>query len=354
MSDLIRKTIGQISPADLEWREKAKERIIDLTMPPWALGRLLDLAVDIAGITRSLNPPIKRRTVVIMAGDHGVATEGVSPYPQAVTLLMIRNFAELAGAGINVLARQAKAKILVVDMGVAGDVSEFVKKGLVIDKHIANGTKNMVKEPAMTRDEAIRSIEAGIEIALKSAKKNDILATGDMGIGNTTSSSAIVSVICRMNPEAVTCRGAGIDEEGRLKKAEIISKAIALNSPNPDDPIDILSKVGGFEIGAIAGFILGAASMRKPVLVDGFISTAGALLANEICPHSTDYMIASHQSMERGHHAALEKLKKKPFLSLNLRLGEGTGAVLAMHFVESAVLLMNEMATWEKAGISKK
>ncbi len=351
---LIEKTVSGILPSDQTWREKAKERILDLTMPPWALGRLLDLAVDIAGMTRSLNPPLDRRTVVIMAGDHGVANAGVSPYPQAVTMLMIRNFAEIAGAGINVLARQSGAKVRIADIGVAGDLSELFKKNLVIDKHIANGTNNMLEGPAMSREQARRSIEAGIELALESSSDSDLLATGEMGIGNTTPSSAIVSVLCSIPPNLVTCRGAGLDEEGRLKKAEIVEKAIDLNKPDKNDPLDVLAKVGGFEIGAIAGFILGAASLRIPVIIDGFISTAGALVAHEISPSSADYIIASHQSVERGHQHALAKLGKKALLSLDLRLGEGSGAALAMHFVEASMRIINEMATWEKAGIVRK
>ncbi len=354
MDQMLQKTVAEIKPADKFWRDKAVERINNLTMPTWALGRLLDLGVDIAGMTRALNPPIRRRTVVVMAGDHGVVAEGVSPYPQAVTVQMIKNFAVLGAAGINVLAKQAGAKVLVVDMGVAGDVADLVEQGKVIDKKIARGTANMAKGPAMKREQALQALGAGIEVALTLASVTDMLATGDMGIGNTTPSTAITSVICGIDPEKATGCGAGVDEDGRRRKAEIIRKAIELNRPDPKDPIDVLAKVGGFEIGGIAGLILGAASRRKPILIDGFISTAGALIASQICPAAADYMIASHLSVERGHGDALAKIGKQPLVNLNLRLGEGTGAALAMNFVESAVLIMNEMATWEQAGVSKK
>jgi len=311
----------------------------------------LDLAVDLAGMTRSLRPAVSRRCVVVMAGDHGVAREGVSAYPQEVTVQMVRNFLA-GGAGVNVLARQAHARVLVVDVGVAGDLGDIPKSSDFLFKRVASGTANIAAGPAMSREQAIQSIEVGIETALQLDATTDVFATGEMGIGNTTPSSAIVATVCGVDVETVTGRGSGIDQDRLRHKAAIIKRAIMVNQPDPTDALDILSKVGGFEIGAIAGLILGAASRCKPVLIDGFISTAGALLACLLCPESVDYMIAAHESVECGHRVALEHLRLSPLLNLSLRLGEGTGGALAMHLVEAAVRLMTEMATFEDAGIS--
>jgi len=348
---LIEETVRSIVPCDTEWREKAKARINTLTMPQWALGRLLNVAVDLAGITRSLNPSIDRRAVVIMAGDHGVVSEGVSAYSNEVTVQMIHNFAR-GGAGINVLSEQAKARVVVVDVGVAGNLDDLVTTGAVISRRVGSGTQNIAKGPAMSREDAIRSIEVGIQMAKELSPTTDLFATGEMGIGNTTPSSAIVSVLCDIAPEFVTGCGTGIDEIKRVKKAQIIMRSLMTNCPDPADPIDVLSKIGGYEIGAIAGFILGCAAEKKPVLVDGFISTAAALIAQSLCQLSADYMIASHQSVEPGHIVAWAKLKKHPLLDLNLRLGEGTGAVLAMHLVEAAQRILTRMATFEEAGVT--
>jgi len=352
MSDLISKTIANIEPTDSACREAAIEHISRLTMPPWALGRLLDVAVDLAGMTRSMEPPTTQRTAVVVAGDHGVVAEGVSAFPQEVTVQMVHNFVN-GGAGINVLAQQAGAVVVVVDAGVAGDLSDLVEEKLIVNKRVAPGTSNMAKGPAMSREQAVRSVEAGIEVALDLANQTDLFATGDMGIGNTTPSSAIVSVLCDMPSETVTGCGTGIDEPARRQKADTISKAITLNKPDPSDALDVLAKVGGFEIGTIAGLILAAASRRKPILVDGFISTAGALIAQGLCPISTDYMLAAHQSLEQGHAIALKKLDKQPLLNLDLRLGEGTGAVLCMHIVDAGVRVMTQMATFDDAGVSE-
>lgn len=349
---MIDQVISDIVSADPDWRKKAEQRIATLTMPPWALGRLLDLSVDLAGMTSSLNPPVKRRAVVVMAGDHGVVEEGVSAFPQEVTVQMITNFTQ-GGAGVNVLADQADARVIVVDAGVAGDLDDLVESGAILSRRIAPGTGNIANGPAMSRDQAIGAIEAGIDIAHELSESTDLFATGEMGIGNTTPSSAIVAAMCDAAPDHVTGRGTGIDQQSRQRKAELVARAIQQNQPDPADPIDVLSKVGGYEIGAIAGLILGAASERKPVLVDGFISTAGALLAQGLCPAAADYMIASHQSLEPGHAVALERLGKKPLLDLELRLGEGTGAVLAMHLVEASVRILTRMATFEEAGVSE-
>jgi nicotinate-nucleotide--dimethylbenzimidazole phosphoribosyltransferase len=348
LSDLIR----EIQPADPAWHERAKARIRELTMPPGALGRLLDLAIDLAGITRSLTPAVEKKAVVVMVGDHGVAAEGVSAFPQEVTVQMIHNFVS-GGAAINVLAEQAGARVVVVDVGVAGNLEALSRSGAILERRIACGTGNIARGPAMTREQAIQAVEVGIDTALELSETTDILATGEMGIGNTTPSSAMVAVLCDVAPDEVTGTGTGIGEAAWMRKSVTIAQAIACNQPNSGDPLDVLAKVGGFEIGAIAGLILGAAARRKPVLVDGFISTAGALLAYELCPAAVDYMIAAHRSTEPGHRAALKRLNKIPLLDLGLRLGEGTGAVLAMHLVESSVRILTRMATFAEAGVTQ-
>jgi nicotinate-nucleotide--dimethylbenzimidazole phosphoribosyltransferase len=350
---LLSSTLDQIEPQDSATRASAHARLEQLAIPYWALGRLMDLAEDLAGMTRSMRPPISRRTIVTMAGDHGVTAEGVSKYPQEVTTQMVQNFVA-GGAGINALARQANACVVVVDMGVAGDLSSLVKSGKVLSHRIRAGTRNMTLEPAMSRDEAVQSLEAGIAVARNHASNTDLFATGDMGIGNTTSSSAIIASITRCSVAEVTGHGTGIDETQFKHKVAVIEKALQVNRPNPSDAIDLLSKVGGYEIGGIAGLILGAAAMKKPVLVDGLISTAGALIAHSLQPICMEYAIAAHQSVEQGHRRALQHINKVPLLDLNLRLGEGTGAALAMHIVEAAVRVLTEVASFDEAAVSKE
>jgi nicotinate-nucleotide--dimethylbenzimidazole phosphoribosyltransferase len=350
--NLLDSTIKQIVPHDADSRERAHVRLEQLTMPYWALGRLMDLAEELAGMTGSIKPPVNRKTVVTMAGDHGITAAGVSKYPQEVTVQMIYNFIN-GGAGINALARLVGANVVVVDMGVVGDLSELVKAGKIISKRVGAGTKNMVTGPAMSRDEAIRAMEGGIEVAQELGSSTDIFGTGDMGIGNTSPSAAIINIFSGVSVSEIAGRGTGIDDKQLLHKITMIEKAIETNKPDPSDPIDVLAKVGGFEIGGIAGLILGAASMKKPILVDGFISTAGALIAAHLAPLSREYMIASHRSMEKGHQIALDCLGKKPLLDLDLRLGEGTGAVLSMNLVEAAVRILTEVATFEEAAVSK-
>jgi nicotinate-nucleotide--dimethylbenzimidazole phosphoribosyltransferase len=349
---LLNTTLNRIAPQDAASRAAARNRLSQLTMPYWALGRLMDLAEDLAGITASVRPPVARKTIVTMAGDHGVAASGVSKYPQEVTAQMVFNFVA-GGAGINALARLVGAKVVVVDMGVAADLSQLAKEEKIVSKRIAPGTANMAVGPAMSREEAIRSIEAGIEIALALADSTDVFGTGEMGIGNTTPSSAIVATLSGCSVEEATGRGTGIEEEQFKHKIKVIEEALSINRPDPSDALDVLAKVGGFEIGGIAGLILGAAFLRKPVLVDGFISTAGALIAKALSPVAAEYMIAAHRSVEQGHRIALNHLGKLPLLDLDLRLGEGTGAALAMHHVEAAVRILTEVATFEEASVSK-
>ncbi len=350
-SSFLDTTFRKIYPQDNDWREQATKHLSNLTMPHWALGDLMDLAVDLVGITRSLTPPVARKKVVVMVGDHGIADEQVTIYPPAVTTQMVYNIVR-GGAGINALARQAGADILVVDVGARDDFKDLVQSGAVLAKKIGHGTANMLHGPAMSRTHAVMAVEAGIEVANSLAQEVDIFATGEMGIANTSPSTAISAVITGLPVAGLTGRGAGIDDARLQHKIQVIEQAIARNQPDAKDPLDVLAKVGGFEIGAIAGLILGAAANRKPVLVDGFISTAGALIAYALEPFVRDYIICGHASVEPGHAVLFERLKRKPLLQLNMRLGEGTGAVLAMNIVEAAVAVLTEMATFAEAGVS--
>ena len=347
----LEATFRKIFPQDTEYRDKARARLEQLTMPHWALGDLMDLAVDLTGITRSLEPPVRRKRIVVMAGDHGVTAEGVSKYPSEVTAQMVYNFVN-GGAGINALARQAGAEVTVVDMGTAADLDDLVKTGRIIARKIGNGTQNMAHGPAMTRTHAVMAVEAGIEVANQLAPETDVFGTGDMGIGNTTPSTAIVAAMTGAPAAEVTGRGTGLDDDQLKQKIQVVERALKINRPDPADGIDVLAKVGGFEIGGIAGLIIGAAAHRKPVLVDGFISTAGALIAYALEPFVRDFIICAHRSVEQGHRAMHERLGLKPLLDLNLRLGEGTGAALAMNLVEAAVAVLTEVATFEEAGVT--
>ncbi|NTV14686.1 MAG: nicotinate-nucleotide--dimethylbenzimidazole phosphoribosyltransferase [Desulfobulbaceae bacterium] len=348
---LLAQTIKEITPQDQEWRAKAQGRLEQLTMPHWALGRLMDLAVELAGMTRSLTPPVARRAVVVMAGDHGVVAEGISKFPQEVTPQMVGNFVN-GGAGINALAKQAGARVVVVDMGVAADLSGMAKSGKIIDCKIALGTANLAVGPAMSREQAIAALEAGIGVAFDLSDSVDLFGTGDMGIGNTTPSAAIVATLTGAAVETVTGRGTGLDNNQLEHKVTVIKKGLSINRPNPADGLDVLAKVGGFEIAGIAGLILGAAARRKPVLIDGFISTAGALIAVSLAPACREYLIAAHRSVEPGHKIMHEHLGLTPLLDLNLRLGEGTGAALAMNVVAAAQAVLTEVATFAEAMVA--
>lgn len=349
--DLLSQTLEGIQPQNQEMRDKALARLERLTMPHWALGRLMDLALDLAGITGSMNPPLDSRVVVVMAGDHGVVAEGVSLYPQEVTRQMIANIVA-GGAGINAVARTADCGVVAVDMGVIGDLEDLEGHELLISRKTAHGTENMAQGPAMSRDRAVECLEAGISVAHELGEAMDLFGTGDMGIGNTTPSSAIIAAISGKPVAEVTGHGTGIDDEAFKAKVSIIERSLEVNRPDPHDGIDLLSKVGGFEIGGIAGLILGAAHQRKPVVIDGLISTAGALIAHALNPTVAQYMIAGHRSVERGHIVALEILGKKPLMDLDMRLGEGTGAALAMNIVEAAKRILTEVATFEEAAVS--
>ncbi len=353
--DLLTKTLKEIKKIDYSLAETTQKRLDNLTKPRGSLGRLEELAKQIVEITKKENPKITNKVIFTMAGDHGVVEEGVSAYPQEVTPQMVYNFLN-GGAGINVLAKHVGARVIVVDMGVASEIQNPKSKIQNFKaKKVAFGTKNMAKGPAMSRDEAIRAIEAGIEVFEEELENGvDIAGTGDMGIGNTTPSSAITSVITRSSVKDVTGRGTGIDDKSLLNKIDTIEKAINLNKPDPKDAIDVVSKVGGFEIAGLAGLILGAASKRIPIIIDGFISGAAALIAYQLEPKVKDYMIAAHSSVERGHRFILDYIGLKPIFYLDLRLGEGTGTALAMSVIDASIKILNEMATFQSASVSEK
>jgi nicotinate-nucleotide--dimethylbenzimidazole phosphoribosyltransferase len=311
----------------------------------------MDLAEDLAGMTGSTRPPVANKTIVLMAGDHGVTAEGVSLYPAEVTSQMVHNFVR-GGAGINALARLTGSRVVVVDMGVAGDLAHLVRAGSVQSRKIRPGTSNMARGPAMTRDEAIRSIEAGIEVVRDLGASTYVFGIGEMGIGNTTPASAMVASLCGIAAAEVTGRGTGVEGDRLRHKISVVERALAVNQPSSTDGLDVLAKVGGFEIGGLAGVILGAAAERKPVLVDGFITTAAALVAHSLAPATAAFMMAAHLSVEPGHRRAIERLGKQPLLDLDLRLGEGTGAALAMNLVEAAQRVLTEVATFAEASVT--
>ena len=349
---LLETTKEKIFPQDSEARDHAKARLDNLALPHWSLGDLMDMAIELAGMTKTITPKIRKKAIVTMAGDHGVVAEGVSKFPSEVTPQMVYNFVR-GGAGINALCRQAKADVFVVDMGVASDLSELATAGKIIDKKIGFGTNNIAVGPAMSDAMARKAIEAGIEVANTLSKEYDLFGTGDMGIGNTTPSTAIAAVCTGKEVAELTGRGTGLNDEQLQHKMSIVRKSIEVNKPDPKNGLDILAKVGGFEIGGIAGLIIGAAANRKPVLVDGFISTAGALVAYKIEPFIRDYLIFSHRSVEPGHKHMQELLGcKKPLLDLNFRLGEGTGAALAMNIVEASIAVLTEVLTFEEAAVA--
>jgi nicotinate-nucleotide--dimethylbenzimidazole phosphoribosyltransferase len=324
----------------------ARRRLNTLTKPPGSLGRLEELAVQLAGITGRVPPVVSEKTIFLFAADHGVAAEGVSAYPTAVTGQMVANFLG-GGAAINVLARQAGASLVVVDAGVAPEIPSHPQ--LVASK-VARGTRNFLHEPAMTREQALRSIEAG-RAAFRPCQ---LAGMGEMGIGNSTSAAAIVAAATGRSAIDVVGRGTGIDDPALANKIAVVEQALRLHRPDRGDGISLLSSVGGFEIGALAGAMLAAAAVRVPIVLDGFISTAAAMLAVRLCPAVGGYLIAGHRSAEKGHAIALADLGLKPLLELDLRLGEGTGAALAFHLVEAACRTMHEMATFADAGVTER
>lgn len=348
---MLQNIIARIQGLDEAAMAAARERQGSLTKPPGSLGRLEELSVQLAGISGNAIPTIKDKVIITMAGDHGVVAEGVSAFPQEVTPQMVLNFLR-GGAAINVLARHVGARITIVDMGVAAEMQPH--PSLVVKK-IAPGTANMTQGPAMTREQAERTVLTGVEVVEAEIKKGlDIVGTGDMGIGNTTASAAIAAALTGIQPAKLAGRGTGVDDAGLKRKIDAIERALAVNQPDPKDGLDVLAKVGGFEIGGLAGVILGAAANRVPVMVDGFISTAAAMIAVTIVPAVRPYLISAHRSQEYGHSQMVEWLGLRPLVDLDFRLGEGTGAALGISFAEAACKILAEMATFAEAGVSDK
>jgi len=351
MASLLSNIIGMITPLDKEAMASARSRQDLLTKPRGSLGRLEELSIQLAGIQGKPIPEIKHKAIITMAGDHGVVAEGVSAYPKEVTAQMLINFVR-GGAGINVIARQVDARVIVVDMGVAADLEPIHQ---LLSRKIALSTQNMASGPAMTREQAIKAVEAGIEVVMSEVTKGlDIVGTGDMGIGNTTSSSAICAVMTGKTAAEVTGKGTGIGNDQLKHKIEVINKALAINRPDPRQPMDVLTKVGGFEIGGLVGVMLGAAAHRIPVVIDGFISGAAALIATALSPRLRDFLIAAHVSAEAGHQSLLRHLGLQPLLDLGMRLGEGTGAALGIFLAETAARILSEMSTFAEAGVSER
>ncbi|MBI2174828.1 MAG: nicotinate-nucleotide--dimethylbenzimidazole phosphoribosyltransferase [Chloroflexi bacterium] len=351
MTRLLADTISLIKPLDAEAMAKARARQDILTKPQGSLGRLEELSIQLAGIQAKPIPRINHKAIITMAADHGVVAEGVSAYPKEVTAQMVYNFLG-GGAGINVIARQVGARVIVVDMGVA---AELKANPQLLSRKVAYGTRNMALGPAMTDEQAVKAIETGIEIVTAEVAKGlDIVGSGDMGIGNTTASSAICAVMTGRPVTAVTGRGTGIADEQFRHKVTVIERALAVNRPDPKQPLAVLAKVGGFEIGGLAGVMLGAAAHRIPVVIDGFISGAAALIATALSPGLKDFLIAAHVSVEPGHQWVLQHLGLKPLLDLNMRLGEGTGAALGIFLSETATKVLAEMSTFAEAGVSER
>jgi len=349
MSELA-ELVQRIQPAAQDWEEKAWERLRSQIRPRGSLGRLEAMAARLAAIQRSLTPAVGKKLIFTMAGDHGVAVEGVSAYPQEVTKQMVYSFTQ-GWASINVLARHVGADVRVVDCGVAEDLPGDWP---VVHRKLAKGTANIADGPAMSRREAIAGIVMGAQLVVDAADQEGVqlFGTGDMGIANTTPSTAIVAAFSGKSIAALTGRGTGIDDEALKRKIVVIEKALTINRPDPEDPLEVLSKVGGYEIAALAGAVLGAAAAKAPVVCDGFIATAGALIACRLVPAARDYLFISHRSQEIGHAAMIELLELTPILDLEMRLGEGTGSALAMNIVEAAAKVLSEIKTFAEAGVT--
>jgi nicotinate-nucleotide--dimethylbenzimidazole phosphoribosyltransferase len=345
----IREIADQVPAIEPQWQERAVRHLDNLTKPPGSLGRLEEIAARLAGIQQKDELDCTNKAIFTLAADHGVTAEGVSAYPKAVTGQMVRNFL-MGGAAINVLCRQFGIEVIVVDMGVDGKMDLATR---LVDRKISNGTRNIARGPAMEEHELAAAIKVGVELAAEAVEQGrTLIGTGEMGIGNTTVASVITAVLTGRPASQVTGMGTGLDSAGVERKIAVIERAIAVNHPKPSDPLDILQKVGGFEIAGLTGLILGAAARRLAVVVDGFISTAAAALACAIEPRVGAFLFAAHRSSEPGHEALLELIGQGPLLDLRMRLGEGTGAALAMAVIESAAKLFNEMATFSSAHVS--
>lgn len=342
---------AQIEAVDQSWLENAAARQLTLTKPPGSLGRLEEIGNRLAAIQRAVTPNVNRKRIYVVAADHGVTAEGISAYPREVTAQMVDNFLA-GGAAINVLGRHGEIDVRIVDAGVDADLGS--RSGLLNVKTL-RGTQNFARGPAMNRSEAERLINAGIDLA-RAAKTDGIqlLGIGEMGIGNTTAASAITAALTREDPANLTDRGTGVDDERLAHKIEVIRRSLVVNQPDANDAIDVLTKVGGAEIAVMTGIVIGASLTCTAVIADGFISTAAAALAVSLCPNARGYLFLAHRSVERGHAALIDLIGLQPFLDLKMRLGEGTGAALAMHIVDASARLLSEMATFSEANVSNK
>ncbi len=351
-SAVLPQVLEGIEPADAGAIRRAVARQMVLTKPPGSLGRLEEVSVQLAGIFSNPRPVIRDKAVIVAAGDHGVVAQGVTGYPQSVTGQMVRNFLD-GGAAISVMARLGGVHQIVVDAGIVA--SRLPDHPGLRSLRIGRGTADMSRGPAMSREKAVLCLEAGAALGREVAASGaDLIATGDMGIGNTTASSAITAAITGRPPTETTGEGTGRSSEELRRKIAVVRRALDANGPDPSDPVDVLAKVGGFEIGVLAGVTLGAASERRAVVLDGFISGAAALIAYSLNPAVRDYLIASHRSAEKGHRAVLAHMRLDPLLDLAMRLGEGTGAVLAMGIIEAAAACLSQMATFDEAGVSDR
>ena len=340
----LQELLQKITPLDEAAMAEARERQAQLAKPPGSLGRLEDLSVQLAGISGKVHNTVKRQHLLVFAGDNGVVVEGVSSAPQSVTLSQTINLTR-AKTGASTLCKHFSCGITVCDVGVNADI----KEPKVLNRKIAYGTQNIVHGPAMTREQAIQAILTGVEVAMNTDA--DVLGIGEMGIGNTTTSSAVLSVLLDADVEAVTGRGGGITDDSFRKKKSVIKTAIEINQPDKNDVIDVLSKVGGFDIAAMCGGFLGAAASKRPVVIDGFISAVAALCAYKLCPNAVHYFIPSHASYEIGYRLAMEAMKLEPLFLLGMRLGEGSGCPLAFQILDAACAIINDMATFDQAGI---
>ncbi len=339
-----------VASLDQSWEQRAQQQLDRLAIPRGSLGRLMELGRQYAAVRTTLQPEVRRKRIYTFAADHGVTAEGVSAFPREVTRQMVINFMR-GGAGINVLARHAGAEVAIVDIGVDHDFTDI--EGLLMRK-VRYGTGNIAREHAMRREEALQAMEIGADLACAAADEGiDLLGTGDMGIGNTTPSSAVIAAFSGLDAAQVTGRGTGIGEQEMAHKIAVVRTAIETHRPDPHDPVDVLSKVGGLEIAGIAGLVVGAASRKIPVVIDGFISGAGALIACELNSRISRYLVAAHRSVERGHTVMLERMNLVPLLDLDMRLGEGTGAALGMGLVEAGVKILTEVLTFDNAGVTE-
>jgi nicotinate-nucleotide--dimethylbenzimidazole phosphoribosyltransferase len=348
---VLEMAIAAVKTADPAWERRAWDRLDSLTKPPRSLGRLEEAAARVAALQHSVTPSVERKALVIMAADHGVTAQGVSPYPPEVTAQMVANFVA-GGAAINQLAQHVGARLVLVDAGMATDM--HYGDG-VIEAKVARGTRDMTVGPAMSRAQALQAVGLGMETALRVyAEGADLVGIGEMGIGNSTAAAAVTAALTGASPAQVVGRGTGLDGDGVRRKIDVVRRALDVNAVDPSDPLSVLAEVGGFELAGLAGVVIASAACSIPVVADGYISSAAALAAVRMAPATKDWLFASHLSAEPGHQIVLEAIGIRPVLELDMRLGEGTGAALAMGIIDAACKVMSGMATFQEAGVSDR